>query len=213
MKSPLALIVPVALLTGTSDHEHVAVMSCEVPSAYCAVAVNWCVGIARIPVTGLGIAEISSETKTAEVLAATAKDSPVVFPAASYADTAYVYVVLDDNPLSLNKLVADVLIFAPFLNILYPVTPTSSVDAVQLNEIELDVTAVAKRLVGTLGAVVSVLLPLFELPLPLPVFVLPPALELLLPPPPLHATKPNATTRQSTRHTMPFFILSSSFES
>ncbi len=44
----------------------------------------------------------------------------------------------------------------PSLYILYPVTPVSSVDAVQLSEIEDDESAVAERLVGVDGGVVSV---------------------------------------------------------
>ncbi len=48
-----------------------------------------------------------------------------------------------------------VAIWVPPLNILYPATPTLSVEAVQERLISEEDTAVAERLVGVLGAWVS----------------------------------------------------------
>jgi hypothetical protein len=98
------------------------------------------------------------------VLADATFEYPPRFPAASAARTRYEYEVEAVSPLSLN-VVAPVVVptctnelqLPPLQrSIRYPVTPTLSVDAVQVNPIcELD-EALAARLLGADGGVVSV---------------------------------------------------------
>ncbi len=63
--------------------------------------------------------------------------------------------VEEGSPESEYELVADVPTCDPARNILYPVTPTLSVLAVQDKEMVVDVVPVANRPVGTDGGVVS----------------------------------------------------------
>jgi hypothetical protein len=65
------------------------------------------------------------------------------------------------RPVLENDVVAVVPTAVPFLKMRYPVTPTLSVDALQLRSICVAETAVAERFAGTLGAVVSATLNVF----------------------------------------------------
>jgi hypothetical protein len=84
------------------------------------------------------------------------------FPAASVARTRYEYEVDPVNPLSLNVVAVGVAICAKFahpapwhFSTLYPVTPTLSVDAVHDRLICAGEAAVAVKLAGAVGGVVS----------------------------------------------------------
>ncbi len=59
------------------------------------------------------------------------------------------------RPVSLNVVPVGVATWVPLRNTLYPVTPTLSVEAVQLRLTWVPDTGVAVRPVGTLGGVVS----------------------------------------------------------
>jgi hypothetical protein len=67
-----------------------------------------------------------------------------------------VYEVLAVRPVSLKEVVVAAAIFAPLRQTSYPVTPTSSVDAVQARSICVALLTVAVKPVGAVGAVVSV---------------------------------------------------------
>jgi hypothetical protein len=82
-------------------------------------------------------------------------DCPDTLPAASKAATMYENDVDADSPASEYDVAALVPIFVPARYTLYPVTPTLSVDAFQVRSICDEETAVATRLVGTEGGVVS----------------------------------------------------------
>jgi hypothetical protein len=64
-------------------------------------------------------------------------------------------VVEGDKPVSEYEFVAELPICVPFLKILYPETPTLSVEAVQERLTWFEEIAVAVRLAGTVGAWVS----------------------------------------------------------
>lgn len=94
--------------------------------------------------------------------------------------------VLELSPESAYEVVVIDASWVPSLYTLYPVTPTLSVDASQLQAIELEFAASALNPDGTLGGVVSAVTVL-----------------LLLPPPPLHpainTTNNNATNQFRSR--------------
>src|SRR5438552_996807 len=78
-----------------------------------------------------------------------------MLPAASTATTVYVYVVCGRRPV-LVKVVAEVVaITLPLRVTRYPVTATSSLEALQERSISDDDTAAADRFAGTVGGVLS----------------------------------------------------------
>ena len=108
-------------------------------------------------VTEVGEAErvrVGAET-TACVVALAEDDCAEVFPAASYAETVYVYAVAGERPVSVYVVAAVVPTCVPFRYTLYPVTPTLSVEAVQERFTWLAEAGVAERPEGTEGGVVS----------------------------------------------------------
>ena len=84
-----------------------------------------------------------------------AGDEAADVPPAFVAVMVYVQVDQRVSPVSEYELVADVPTCVPALYILYPVTPTASVDAVQVRFICDEDTAEADKDVGTVGAVTS----------------------------------------------------------
>jgi hypothetical protein len=97
------------------------------------------------------------DTPDAKVVADVDVDCADTLPAASYADTVYVYFVEAVNPVFEYDVVDAVPTCVPFRKTLYPVTPTRSVDAVQLRLICDAETVWAARFAGTLGGVVLAL--------------------------------------------------------
>src|SRR3954454_23328209 len=91
----------------------------------------------------------------ARVVALAMLDGAETLPAASKALTVYVYAVLAVKPVSEYEFVAEVPTSAPLRNTWYPFTPMLSVDAVQLRLICVEDTAVAARLVGAVGGMLS----------------------------------------------------------
>ena len=93
------------------------------------------------------------------VVAVTALEADDRFPAASNALTVYEYCVDPASPVSVN----DVVVLLPASVVprytLYPVTPTSSVEAVHVSDTVLLVVPVTFRPVGADGGVVSPLVP------------------------------------------------------
>ncbi len=79
----------------------------------------------------------------------------LLFPAPSYADIEYMYVVFGVRLVSVYVVPVVVVRRVEFLYILYPVTALLSVDGVQFSEIDVVDGDVAVRLVGCVGGVVS----------------------------------------------------------
>jgi hypothetical protein len=104
--------------------------------------------------TTSGAGSFGTLTGCAGVVATTAADCVDSLFAASNADALKVYVVAGVRPVLENDAAAVVATGAPFLKMRYPVTPTLSVDAIQLRSICVAETTVAARFAGTLGAVI-----------------------------------------------------------
>jgi hypothetical protein len=132
------------------------------PTSFVTVAVN---GIAcesvNPPRLGL-IVTLMLPDEAACVVAVAVFEYALLFPAASSARTRYEYEVEAANPVSLNVVPDGVAICAKFAHAapeqrstLYPATPTLSVEAVQVRLICEVEAAVAARLVGAVGGVMS----------------------------------------------------------
>jgi hypothetical protein len=110
------------------------------------------------PMLGAEMLTVGAVVSWNFVVPCAAEDCAEVFPAESNAETVYVYVVCWARPVSVNDVALGVPTCTPFLKILYPVTPTLSVLAVQEIEAVLVVVPVTVRPVGVLDAVTSGLL-------------------------------------------------------
>jgi hypothetical protein len=99
--------------------------------------------------------ELTPLMAKAGVVAVTGAESAEVLPAASRAETVYAYVVARARPVSANDGAVVTPIWAPSRNTVYPVTPTLSVEAVQVRLTCAGETAAATSPVGVLGGVLS----------------------------------------------------------
>lgn len=136
---------------GVVEYLQAAVLSVDT------MRVAWVVPEESVPVgePPESVGGVVSEGSEERVVADEGDDWADAFPAASYADTVYVYRVEGARPVSEYEVPVVVFRDAPFLYMRYPVTPVASVEAVQERFTWEEEMEVARRLAGIVGARVS----------------------------------------------------------